>query len=259
MLLVAALSLVAVIPGVIDELGLPSSGNVKLTPVLGANYIHAQEFGSWALAVIVGLLVAANAREEPARVIWFSIVLAAPYILLASGWDAERSVASALRWYAAGFLLLGSAALSARSASVLRNRLRSVPPQQWFELRALLFVLTIGPILGLTLYPSLMALKGSNIAGPLADSFFAKIGDSLSYVVPLLIVSGTLVGHALRERSGPHALAAAAVLNLTVSLAYLLGLTKSGAAFSWGEAVQLTQFNLIVTAGFALAWMTVSR
>ena len=109
--------------------------------------------------------------------------------------------ASTLRWLAVWFVVLGAiavgmgfmrAAASARSA-----RYSSVLPT----------VLAVGPLAAMTFYVVGVALKHSPIVGPEPASFFHHIGNAASYGVPLLVVTLTLVGYAVRERSEVFAFA----------------------------------------------------
>jgi hypothetical protein len=64
-----------------------------------------------------------------------------------------------------------------------------------------LLALTITPILWLTLEATLAAMVHGPFAVPPADSFFYRIGQGVSYLVPFALLSLTLIGYAARERS----------------------------------------------------------
>src|SRR5437764_877752 len=73
-----------------------------------------------------------------------------------------------------------------------------------------------------TFYSAAIALLAPHLVGPAPGSFFNRIGDSISYLVPLALLIAILIGHAIRERSSPFAFAAAILLNITVTLGYML-------------------------------------
>src|SRR5205085_4867215 len=85
------------------------------------------------------------------------------------------------------------------------------------------------------------------------------MGRTASYAVPLLVVAAVFVGDAIRERSAGRAFSASLVLNLTVTLGYVLRVVTGGRGMRDIQALELLQLNGFVTAVFALAWRAVLR
>ena len=96
--------------------------------------------------------------------------------------------------------------------------------------------------------------------GPAADSFFHRIGENLSYLVPLLLVIVGLVGYALRERSAGYAFSAGLVLEMTVILGYALHVGTTGdKACDTAELVTLMQLATVTAAAWAGVWLAVRQ
>jgi hypothetical protein len=253
----------AVLPGVAAELATSSPPDQPIRPLASDTATLARGPGSWLLCASLLAVFVASLWERFTR--WFvagAVVAATAACPLAAGcFEPQQSSASAMRWLAAGLLALGSVPFWFRGALATQiarlgwpgwdDRSRGVAA----EARALLLALTITPVLAITLYASSVALAGDSIVGPAAGSFFARIGNAVSYSAPLLVVSLALVGHAVRDRSATFAFNGGLVLNLTVSLAYLLSVVTAGGSVGVVEFVRLIQFNAITFAAFALAWM----
>ncbi len=94
------------------------------------------------------------------------------------------------------------------------------------------------------------------ITGPNASSWFAEIGLAKSYLLPLVLWAGALVVHAWILRSAGMAFAAATLLNVSATIAYLLGLAPTGLRFDVELWLRLGQLNAAISAAFAIAWMT---
>ena len=100
-----------------------------------------------------------------------------------------------------------------------------------------------------------MTALGEGTALPPAFTFFGRIGLSLSYGVPLVIVAIVLAGDSIVERSEGYALASSLVLCFAVTFAYLLKVGSFYDSFTGSDAVRLLQINALILAGFALAWL----
>lgn len=126
-------------------------------------------------------------------------------------------------------------------------------------LRVALLALTCAPILAITFYSSAQSMLGNSIVGPAAGSFFGRMGNSVSYLVPLALMILVFIGHAWRERSSSFAFAAAVLLNITVTLGYVLFLVTAHHRMGAVESIHLLQFNAIAAAAFALGWRLALR
>jgi hypothetical protein len=245
-----ALSLAGVAPAIASEFSFGSSaGDQWLTAT------YATGMGTWVLLpILLGIFALWTWQRTKANSLLLLIVTAACACpMWAAGWAGMTAGASALRWSLAGFLLLVSIPVW------LRHRLpQSTPATNRQNLagdvRLLLMALAALPILALSVYPSMLVLTGRTIAGPAGGSFFASIGNSVSYTIPLLVVAFVFVGNAVRERSAAWAAAASLVCNLTVTLGYLLSVTTSQQPLNSEHVIRLLQWNAIALAGFAGAW-----
>lgn len=94
------------------------------------------------------------------------------------------------------------------------------------------------------------------ITGPDPSSVFAAMGLAKSYVLPLVLLAGTLVVHAWLQRRAGMAFGAAVLLNLSATIAYLLHLAPAGLKFDVELWLRLGQLNAVISAAFAIAWMT---
>ncbi|MDZ4782386.1 MAG: hypothetical protein SGJ19_19245, partial [Planctomycetia bacterium] len=123
------------------------------------------------------------------------------------------------------------------------------------DLGRLLTVLGAMPLIVMVLYVLSTALRGNPVVGPDPGGLFARMGLATSYAGPLAIVTLTLIGHALRERSSAFALSAGLVLNLSATAAYLLLPRTAGLKLDAELWVQLAQLNAGVSGGFAILWL----
>lgn len=132
LLAMVALAIYGALPGVAQELtprnlalelsGQPISTAGRIVPPLsafeldGIPHEHALGFGTWLLAGLLGVVFFAGQweRYSPWRVFGIVILGAMACPLLAAVWTPDVAAASALRWLAAGFLLLGSAVVWCR-------------------------------------------------------------------------------------------------------------------------------------------------
>lgn len=115
-----------------------------------------------------------------------------------------------------------------------------------------LLALAVTPLVAISLYIIGTALVQHPIVGPDPASFFARVGLSVSYAVPLLIIAVSLIGHAMHQRSGALGLAAGGMLNFCVTAAYLLSGIGQLQAVHW---IRLGQMNALTSGCFALGWM----
>ena len=256
------LCLYGLIPGIWEECAAsPAAGALAFQGDWGLCR-EALGGGGWLLAGATLVCLVAGLWERFAQRLVLAIIvtLAAVAALSAGPWIGVGGAASALRWFLAALWLIASVALmfpdaTARLAGIFRwpgmvehrNGLGAVA-------RTALIVLTVLPVLALTLYRTALAIGGVHLFHPHA-TIFQAMGATVSYGVPLILLHIGLIGHAVRLRSSGYAFAGGLVLNLTASLAQLLAWTAASHAIGGVELIQLAQINAIASSLFAVAWM----
>jgi hypothetical protein len=246
------LSVAAVWPGVVREHSPGAGGAELLTP--------APSLIAWLLLAALAVTFAAELWERFSRAAVLALVLlgAAACLLVA---QSSGAAASALRWTAALYSLAGSCVIWLREPVARRLARFDWPereqraPGLTATARALLLALTAAPLVVLTLHAAATQIIRGALAGPLPDSVFAHLSAGASYLVPLLLLCGVLVGHALRERESAYAFAGGLTLNLAATLGYALATLTAGGAMGAAQTVRLLQLNAAVCAGYALVWL----
>jgi hypothetical protein len=233
-----------------------------------ANFPHAEalRMGSW---VVLGLLILAMLlnyweRRRSAFLLGALAVLSGIIPLLAGQFESQIATATAWRWLAAAFLLVGSLAIwyrrkIASSLSALGWPALSGESEVFvIQARRVLFALTVAPIVVLTTLPALRAIFGSAVQTPVSG-FFALLDNGFSYGVPLVFVALVLIGYALRERMPESAHYAGLCLNATVTLALLLAVVSAQGAMDRVVLVRLVQLNAITFAFYLLPWLSTRK
>ena len=113
------------------------------------------------------------------------------------------------------------------------------------------------PLVAATGFAVSLALAGNPVVGPEPGSLLGRAGNAGSYVPPVLLLSLTLLGYAIRERSSGFAFAAALVLNVAVTMGYLMAGVAGRLSFDTELWVRLAQLNAAVAAAYAIAWLGV--
>ena len=253
--LVGAFLLLAVygsIAGVTQELAAWGSGYPGYD-VAGFPHQKALGLGSW---IVLGLLTVAmlanyGERRRGAYLLGALVVLSAAIPLIAGLFETQIATATAWRWFAALFLIAGSFALWNRGSSRL-------DPQTRTDLRRSLIVLTVVPLLVLTIYPALRAIYYMPIQGP-ASGFFSWFDDDFSYGLPLVLVAFVFIGYAMRERMPEFGFFAGLLFNATVTLAFLFTVVAVKGAMDRVVLVRVAQLNAIAFAVYALPWLSTRR
>ncbi len=255
-------------PGIVQEFA--ASGRAFEEAVPRSEYSHAYGPGAWALlgALTAAFLVRLREKFGSGGILGLETIGLAACLALAGPFEDARAGASALRWTLAGYWILLSAALWARrrlvqpAVRLLGPSAASSERDLALQVRILGLAGAVLPILYLSVYPIPALLSGTAIGRPDAGSWFGGMGALVSYGVPLAVVCLSLAGHAARERSSLLAFAAACVLNMTVSLGYVLSLTSDpggGARLGSIEAIHLFQWNAIASAAAAAVWAIARR
>ncbi len=247
---------VSLLPGFWDELYPGPRGLPALMSVANAFAPTA-----WLLAAVLtgALLVKLWERWREAEIASSMLLAATVPCLIAGQFLADRAAASALRWGLAVAMIVGAA------ATWQRHRLK-----QWCTriggvvdvgvggpptARTTLLATTAVPVLLLTLAAAAAQLSGTAPGGPLQGSFFDRMGPEISYLLPLVLVIGGLVGFALREASAGYAFSAGLVAKMAVVLGYLLRVTASGHTIGAAELATIVQLLAITASAWAVAWL----
>ena len=190
--------------------------------------------------------------------------LSAVVPLLAGRFESQIATATAWRWLAAVFFVAGSLLLwcrdqvSTRLARFGWPTLDGDPKVFVSHTRKVLLVVTVLPLIVLTVTPALLAIMDLSIQDPTTGGF-SFLGDNLSYGGPLIFAALVMIGYALRERMPEFAFYAGGVFNLTVTLAFMLAVATSGGVINEAVIVRLVQLNAITFAVYALPWLAARR
>jgi len=225
--------------------------------------VTREAFGApaWILVGVLaaGLLVALWHRWKEPELASLCALAATVPCLGAGLFGATQAAASGLRWGSAFVWIVGSLAVWQRGGlDRLVRRIGArieVGREGPRTARAVLLITTVAPVLALTAWAALAQLGGIRPGGPAAGSLFAEMGPELSYLVPLVLVGGGLVGFALREASAGYAFAAGLVAKMAVTLGYLLVVTTAGRSIGVHEVVMVLQLLTIAAAAWAVAWL----
>lgn len=248
-LLLGAFVLFAVygsLSGLTRELFALSSGFAGLN-IAGFPHQEAIALGSWVLLGLLTVLMLANFAEKRREEYLLAavVVLSAAIPLLAGRFESQMATAAAWRWLAAVYLLGGSLVLWYRRDLSERMRL-------------LLIALTVAPLLLFTLVPALRAIYYLPVLSPTAG-LFVWFSDDVLYGGPLVIVALVMIGYALRERRPEYSVYGGFLINLTVTLAFMLAVASGKGLMNRVVLVRLAQLNAITFAVYALPWLSTRR
>lgn len=203
--------------------------------------------GSWILLGLLAVLMLTNFAEKRREEYLLAtlVLLSAAIPLLAGRFEPQLATTAAWRWLAALFLLGGSIVLwYRRDASVWRRRF--------------LIALTLTPILFFTIVPALQAIYDFPILNP-TGGIFAWFSDDVLYGVPLVIAALVMMGYAVREQSPQYALYGGFLINLTVTLAFLLAVVNANGSMDRVVLLRVGQLNALTFAVYALPWLLTRR
>ena len=150
-------------------------------------------------------------------------------------------------WMLVGFLFL---VLATTSVAIQGSRFDQ---RAW--LRPLLLVLGVLPLVAVSVLVVVQAMANNPTTGVEPGSIFGRIGPLGSLVPPLLIITGTLIGWAIRERSDRFAFAAGMFAHLTATTGYLFVQPPTTLRLDPSLWVRLAQVNAIVASLSSLVWM----
>lgn len=252
-----AMTAIAAVPGIRAELGWEPTSSV----LNGANVAFVHDSVGWAALFLLLLAVAVSLLEKITyrRLLGLCVSLAAAAIMIAIPADAQRATASALRWSFAAYGGIVAASVCARGRlAALADRCgwlsrRSVSRTSLESLRATTFLLTLVPVLGLTLLAAIKFLRGDPPPGPMGETLLALLPPAVLYAGPMLALVGVLIAYAVREKVNAHLMAASVWLQIAATLACLLVLAPTEAnAETW---IALLQANAVALGAFSWVWL----
>jgi len=240
-----------------------------LTSGVGTIPVQVSAVGgcAWTLLGVLTLVLVAALWECWGRAeleICLLLAVSVP-VLIADRFAGDLAVASAARWtLAIAFAACSSAVWGRKWLKALCNRLRAqleIPKLDPRTARGVLLILMASPVVLLTLGAALLQITGHGLNGPLAGTFFEKIGPNFSYLLPLALVMAGLIGHALRESSAGYAFGAGLVAEMAVILGYALHVTLASPprSFQMVEFITTVQLAVITAAVWALVWLIARR
>lgn len=247
-------------PGIVEELGMES----QVSQWSGRRAHELAYAGAvWIAlgAVFCALLAALWERLSRRGLAGLFVAASAIPFLLSGPFEAEHAVASALRWSFALYGVLAAAAICSRTPLAnLARRFHWRGTERFAEhdqprLRILALALGGLPVLLLTTWTFVRVASGESLGGPDDDSLFDLMGPSLSYSLPLLLCTGTLVAFALREGSPGYALGGSLLFQATITLGYVLRGILAGETPDAAYVVELVQWNALGLAGYSLGWL----
>ncbi|HEX5890668.1 MAG TPA: hypothetical protein VFY61_18285 [Pyrinomonadaceae bacterium] len=214
-----------------------------------AGFAHQETIalGSWVLLGLLTVLMLTNyaERRREEYLLAALVLLSAAIPLLAGRFEPQMATAAAWRWLAAFFLLAGSLVLWYRRDGTA-------------TMRRLLIALTVAPLLLFTLVPALRAIYYLPVQSPVAG-IFAWFSDDVLYGGPLLLVALVMIGYAVRERIPDYGVYGGFLINLTVTLAFMLAVVSGKGLMDRVVLVRLAQLNAITFAVYALPWLSTRR
>lgn len=245
-LLLGAFMLFAVygaLSGITRELLALGSGYAGLN-IAGFPHQEVLALGSWVLLGLLTILMLANFGERRRKeyLLGAVVVLSAAIPLLAGTFESQMATAAAWRWLSALFLFGGSIVLWYRGDLSKR-------------LSPLLVALTVAPLLLFTLLPVLRGIYYLPVQSP-AAGIFAWFSDDVLYGGPLMIVALVMIGFAIRERLPMGAFYGGLLINLTVTVVFLLAVVSGKGLMDRVVLVRLAQLNAITFAVYALPWLS---
>jgi hypothetical protein len=222
---------------------------------------------AWVLLGVLAVMLVATLWERwrTAELVATLLLAATLPCLIAGCFMSDLAVASAARWtLAIVFAACSITVWGRRYLADACRRLHAGPFATGAEAlqisaprvaRGVLLATMLLPVLAITVLAAALQIGGTAPAGPLANTFFQKMGPIWSYLVPLALLIAGLVGYALRERSTGYAFSAGLVLELAVMLGYALRTTLAGRPFDAHFTAVLVQLFAITAAVWAIAWL----
>jgi hypothetical protein len=229
-----------------------------LLPGMGEFAMAAAGAGSWMLALVLAIVLITGLwlRFEQLAVLALLGLSSCITMLTAGHWIPDGASTTAFCWFASfGFLVVSLPILLRKQVSHLCGHFGW--PGMWERseglanaARTIALVLFVAPALLATLITFARDLFSSWDA-----SGFIAIGAIASLVIPLIVISCTLMAHACGKRSTGYAISSSIMLNLAVTMGSLLGDSDIG-----GPVLMRTaHLNILTTSVTSLAWFAAVR
>lgn len=255
-------ALLGCLPGIFIELGVSSVDADQLGPFSPHHQWYQRS--AWLAVALVAVVLIVSLWERRSLITLTAIVIVscAVPLLIAGPFDNQNAVASALRWLF-GVLVVAwcvPACYWAKAKTAI-EWLDGKPPLDRPADVMRIFSLVLGMLAVITLTTAAVwsVGAGNRPGGPAAASLFARMGSSLSYAGPLSLLVGVLFAYAVREAKSGYAFASSLVFQYALSLACLLPVLSSGAAFDQLVWAKLLQWNAVGLGLFTCAWVAARR
>jgi hypothetical protein len=254
------LAMYGALSGVTQELG---ARGVSYPGFNIADFPHQEALGvgSWIVLGMLLLTMLESFWQRRSRVYLLGavVVLTAVMPLIAGQFENQGATATAWRWLAAVFLIIGSLAIWFRDAISKRLATFGWPKFDGdaftTEARTLLISLVAAPLFLFTIIPSLRAIYYLPVQTPVTG-FFSLWDDSVLYGFPLVVAALVMIGYALREQMPRFAFYGGALFNVTVTLAFLLAVVSVRGPMDRVVLVRLAQLNILTFAVYSLPWLS---
>ncbi|MBO0724941.1 MAG: hypothetical protein J2P52_05035, partial [Blastocatellia bacterium] len=200
-------------------------------------------------------------RFEKRAAVAMLILLACACLLITGRWTEVRLTPTVCRWSSAiafaavAFLIVARNRLTPWLKRLgwpeMEERSNGLPAM----LRMLSLALFVIPVLilsSLSFFNWMDAISAEAFP-PALSGLIAGLG------APLLIVGLSFAAHSIRERSAAYACAAGMMVNLSVTIGYLLWATARGPGIQLAEVYAVAQLNIIATSICSLVWIGFHR
>jgi hypothetical protein len=244
----------------ISMLLLFSLSAAPLLPTGSEFAMEAAGTGSWMLALVLAIVLLAGLwlRFEQLAVLALLGLSSCVTMLMAGLWLSDGVEATAFCWFASfGFLIVSLPILLRRQVSHLCGHFGWPEMDEQSEglsraARPLALVLFVAPALLSTFITFVEELFRVSSQGV---SDFIAISTTASLVIPLIVISVTLMAHACGEHSAGYAISSGVMLNLAVTMGSLLGESFAG----WPLLVRIAHLNILTTSAASLVWFAILR
>ncbi|MCX5662089.1 MAG: hypothetical protein NTW19_20625 [Planctomycetota bacterium] len=259
LLVLSILVLEAIYPSVANEI---SRRSIDFTPVDSVRQADTLGVAAWALLALIFVDQAARLWERFRKHhVGLMLVMAlVACLLVAGGWRASTAVGAAIRWNVAVVVLLVGAALwNGRRIEALATR-AGWPgfPEKAVGLagnirQGVCAVATLIVVL-LSVLPVSALLNGGHPAIPADGSVFARMGPDAALAGPIVILTLTMLGHAIHLRRNIWAIVGGLGWHLAVTLVAVQRLAADDGRIEGVEFVEILQLNALAAGLFAAGW-----
>jgi hypothetical protein len=227
----------------------------SLLPFVGSEFMkEAAGAGSWLLALVLAIVLVTGlwVRFTQIAILALIAITSCVTMLMAGIWEPDNSAGLAYYWLSSfGFLIVSLPILFRNQVSILCGYFG------WPEMkersgglatvaRTETIILFVGPVLIMKLFTLLAVIVEGR-------SDFTELGTMVSLVIPIIVISLTFVGHAVRDRSTGFAISASLMINLAVTMGFLQSNTEPG----W--LMPVAHLNILTTSLTSLAWVAAMR